>query len=1055
MKIKVVCERTGLTDRTIRYYIEEELLSPSFKENYIGRKSFDFTEENIEELNNIAVLRSFDFSIEEIRQILKDPSSSPSIIKAVKHRVSGELTTNQKKESLLSSLHEQTAYTVCDLAKQLSTPAEITSGEKKNKSKRTLRMAIVSAAGLLLFIGVLIFVFAFCNKTCEHRDADDNALCDACEEAFADAVEHAIDFKTLVVNDTTAHVKVSSSITSFSFLDEVSVLGGATFEVFRDIECKQPIKSKDPELAIGDNIFYVLEYVGGERRNLYTVTVRRKPMYAVTFDTEGGTAITSQLVEEGAFIVAPNSPAKSGYFFAGWSSDLTLPVTGDITVKANWTNKPYTVIYDANGGTVDATSVSITYAQSYTLKTPQRLGYSFDGWYYGEDKIELTGVWEIAEDVTLTASWTPHTNTPYKVEHYVEKLDGTYELRETVNLTGTSDATVTPIPKSYAGFTAPTRQTITVLPDGTSLVRYEYKRNSYTVTFVTNGGERVATQALKHGVSLSHVTRAGYTFGGWFSDVDLATAVTIVPAQNITVYAWWVEETKAGSFKYSGTDEITITDFKASDVDVCIPAFIGGKPVTRIDEYAFVYGSKLVSITLPVTVTDISSAVFQKCSNIALITVKQGNAVYHSRGNCLIETATNTLVFGCKNSMIPDYVTSIGDRAFSNCSSLTSITIPNGVTSIGNYAFANCNKLTSITLPNGVTGIGDHVFSNCYRLESIAIPDGVTDIGEYAFYSCLDLKLITFSEGLISIGKSAFYNCVDLTSIELPTSLKSIGQSAFCCCYGLESITIPAGVTSIADDTFSNCFDLASVTIADSVKSIGKYAFGNCSSLVSITLPDSVINIGNGAFSGCYDLTSIILPTGLTSIGASMFSDCDSLKSITLPDSVTRIGNSAFSASGLRSITLPAGVMSIGAWAFESCSSLTSISLPDSLTSIGNFAFAYSSSLTSITIPDSVTSIGHDVFTGCDSLTSITIPLWYLPECIECFSLKSDMYFCCLYEYDGVGKPAGLSDLEKTQQFGGWYADVELTTPFDFDAWLAGERVVGDTLTLYTKFSAS
>ena len=99
--------------------------------------------------------------------------------------------------------------------------------------------------------------------------------------------------------------------------------------------------------------------------------------------------------------------------------------------------------------------------------------------------------------------------------------------------------------------------------------------------------------------------------------------------------------------------------------------------------------------------------------------------------------------------------------------------------------------------------------------------------------------------------------------------------------------------------------------------------------------------------------------------------------------------------------------------------------------------------------------MGQDVFTGCRNLTSITIPLWYLPECIECFSLKSDMYFCCLYEYDGVGKPAGLSDLEKTQQFGGWYADAELTTPFDFDAWLADERVVGDTLTLYTKISAS
>ncbi|MBQ3056868.1 MAG: MerR family transcriptional regulator [Clostridia bacterium] len=164
MKIKVVCERTGLTDRTIRYYIEEELLSPSFKENYIGRKSFDFTEDDIAKLNDIAVLRSFDFSIEEIRQILKDPSSSPAIIKAVKERVSGELTTSQKKMSLLSSLQQETAYTVCELAKQLSTSQKVTHVEKNIKLKLGCRVRTilkVLAVWMPLVLSVCTFIFSY------------------------------------------------------------------------------------------------------------------------------------------------------------------------------------------------------------------------------------------------------------------------------------------------------------------------------------------------------------------------------------------------------------------------------------------------------------------------------------------------------------------------------------------------------------------------------------------------------------------------------------------------------------------------------------------------------------------------------------------------------------------------------------------------------------------------------------------------------------------------------------------------------------------------------
>lgn len=129
-----------------------------------------------------------------------------------------------------------------------------------------------------------------------------------------------------------------------------------------------------------------------------------------------------------------------------------------------------------------------------------------------------------------------------------------------------------------------------------------------------------------------------------------------------------------------------------------------------------------------------------------------------------------------------------------------------GITTIGNYAFDNCSSLTSITIPDGVTSIGNDAFFKCMSLTSITIPDSVT-----------------------SIGSDAFKGCSGLTSITIPNSVKSIGQGAFDSCTSLTNITIPDGVTFIIVYTFTNCKSLTSITIPDSVTSISPYAFAQCS----------------------------------------------------------------------------------------------------------------------------------------------------------------------------------------------------------------------------------
>ena len=175
--------------------------------------------------------------------------------------------------------------------------------------------------------------------------------------------------------------------------------------------------------------------------------------------------------------------------------------------------------------------------------------------------------------------------------------------------------------------------------------------------------------------------------------------------------------------------------------------------------------------------------------------------------------------------VIENGVTSIGDGAFSGCTSLTSVTIPNSVTSIGDYAFSGCTSLTSITIPNSVTSIGNGAFSGCTSLTSITIPDSVISIGNGAFESCKAITSITIPNSVISIDNGAFRGCSSLTYITIPNSVTSIGDFAFYGCTSLTSITIPDGVTSIRDSTFSGCTSLTSITIPSSVTSIGERVF--------------------------------------------------------------------------------------------------------------------------------------------------------------------------------------------------------------------------------------
>ena len=478
---------------------------------------------------------------------------------------------------------------------------------------------------------------------------------------------------------------------------------------------------------------------------------------------------------------------------------------------------------------------------------------------------------------------------------------------------------------------------------------------------------------------------------------------------------------------------------------VVIPASYDGLPVKHIISCGFQECEKITKVTLPDTISRISTNAFSDATALKEINIPVGTKY-------------------------------IGENAFYNCGQLKEIALPDTVTHIGKNAFA-LTALENVVIPESViytdtnnTGgknlfTAEGLFSECHSLKSVTLPSSITEIGQYAFNCCESLETLTIPESVTKIGDYAFNACKKYASIYLSDYVKYMSVLAFGdmtgADYQIASINFPVGITFIGDNpngvlikvnhifyrgfkkTFDINFkifddptqlaDLTYETIHYTCTGEETYTFikeqtGSCisyggnlynCSICGDVLQDKYLNSDDhkydldGTCKVCglgdeslltFTLSSdeesyyvaakdktiageIIIPAyynGLpvTQIAKTGFRDCIGITKVTLPETIVRIGSESFYyATALEEINIPDSVKYLGTSAFNGCEKLKAITIPDSVTHIGEAAFRCTG-LESIVIPDSV--IYEDVRN-----TNGTAPFTAKRLFVGCSSLKS------------------------------------------------------------------
>lgn len=377
-----------------------------------------------------------------------------------------------------------------------------------------------------------------------------------------------------------------------------------------------------------------------------------------------------------------------------------------------------------------------------------------------------------------------------------------------------------------------------------TLRRSYFSRKMQIDTFATFEGDSPSNNVIYY------TSDTGMTVNPYISDVFGARILSNEYVDGRGMITFDGDVTSIGNHAFYYCSHLTsivipesVTSIGISAFDACnhLTSIVIPDSVESLGDDAFYNCVRLVSAEISSSVTMMGNRVFSGCSRLSSITVDPGNPVFDSRNDCnaIIETKGNVLIAGCKDTIIPGSVTSIGKSAFYHCTNLASITIPESVTSIGDHAFFYCSGLSSITIPNSVTRIEFEAFTGCSGVTSVRVESSnpvydsrnnchaiIETRSNTLLYGCRNTII---PNTVTSIGSAAFAGCDRLTSIEIPDSVTSINDEAFESCTGLTSVTVlattPPALGSMVFDDTNNCpIYVPFQSVADYKKQWSRYA---------------------------------------------------------------------------------------------------------------------------------------------------------------------------------------------------------------------------------------
>lgn len=636
--------------------------------------------------------------------------------------------------------------------------------------------------------------------------------------------------------------------------------------------------------------------------------------------------------------------------YAPYPIDIDLTqLSSDSNLYTEVNNTGYIYAYNKNvaASPADTEYITIRFTPKSSSATVKKSSVNFSFKLKFSDRFEAT-----ASELTYTTSSSTATISAYT---------GSKETCVLPRVLTVGSTNYTPALKvgtsSAAGVTLPSTTKKLIVPGTISTI------SNYAFTKNTNLTDITLCAGVK--------TLGSYAYQG-------CTALTNIEIANDDFRLQSVSVKTIGYGAFSGCTALGMIVIPNSIGEIGIEAFKGCTSLTNVylpsgtaylSRDCFNSCSSLSSIRLGSSIRSIENNPLTNCNNLSVIEVCSNNSKYGSENsNAIIDLTTKELVVGCKTTIIPTIVTTIGAEAFKNCTSLQTITLSSSVNAINNMAFLGCSNLTKVTVSGTLKTIQSSAFSGCVKLSSISSLGSVKTISSYAFNNCTSLTSITLPTTVTSIENSAFYNCSGITSIVLPKVLSSIGNSAFGGCSSLTSVTFynTQGWTATSNGSTRSIDSTAlsnKSTAATYLKSTYSTYTWECSTLDASAYSNLTFTNYSGNYASVKakrsDTTTAVsfddlqIPSKVAINGKTCtvnkiedeaFSYC-SMTSVELPDTITEIGDSAFMESGgsFTEIIIPSNVKVIPTQCFLMNSSITKVILPEGLEEINPLAFAMGS----------------------------------------------------------------------------------------------------------------